>query len=469
MWLVIRTGDDRGRKVALGGDRIVLGRDDECDISLADTKVSRRHAAIEPDAEGIALLRDLGSSNGTYVNGERVQTAQLRGGEQIQLGDTVLVSSAEEPSDDPRGTVVGGPPAGALGRLGESAVHRLRVQRSLRRITVLAGGALAVALAGTALAMGTLRSEDDASAAVQRVVHGAARGTVLIEALDGGTRVGTGTGWVLDGDERLVVTNAHVVNGGRTFLVGAGNGFRVGKVVGVAPCEDLALLRVADASELRELPLADGHAVRQGETVVAVGYPGNASLEDSLTSTTGVVSVARTRYREAALDVPRYPNVVQTDTAINPGNSGGPLLDLEGRVVGVISAGRTVSPDGRIIQGQGYAIAADRTRQVTDALRSGRSLAWTGLSFDYLPARELARRRLPVGLLVAGAVPGTPAARAGLARGGLVLLAVNGVRVGNSLASYCDAAVGLGHGDRVALKLFDPRTTKRRTVVLPAP
>lgn len=464
MWLSVRTGQARGTSVNVEGERFVLGRGDECDLTLPDSKVSRRHAVIERRVDGGTTLRDLGSSNGTFLNGERVESAPLSSREQIQLGDTLLTTSAERPPASRDATVVGS----RIRSRTDSALQRLVLQRSVRRATLLAGAAAAVAVVLAAL-VATGATGGRSNAAIERVVDAAAPATVLVEARRDGRRTDAGTGWVLDAREGLVVTNAHVVNGGERFRLGVANSFRAASVVGVAPCEDLALLRVADASHLRELPLADEHAVRQGETVVAVGYPGNASLEDSLASTTGVVSVARTRYREAALDVPRYPSVVQTDTAINPGNSGGPLLDLEGRVVGVISAGRTVSPDGRIIQGQGYAIAADRTRQVTDALRSGRSLAWTGLSFDYLPARELARRRLPVGLLVAGAVPGTPAARAGLARGGLVLLAVNGVRVGNSLASYCDAAVGLGHGDRVALKLFDPRTTKRRTVVLPAP
>src|SRR5205823_6033027 len=115
-----------------------------------------------------------------------------------------------------------------------------------------------------------------------------------------------------------------------------------------------------------------------------------------------VVSVARTEYREYALDVPRYPNVIQTDAAVNPGNSGGPLLDLQGRLVGVTSAVRTLSPDGRIVQGQNYAIGVDRVRQVTRVLRTGRSIGWAGLGFSY-PA---ARRDEPVGLVAATSAPG---------------------------------------------------------------
>ena len=68
--------------------------------------------------------------------------------------------------------------------------------------------------------------------------------------------------------------------------------------------------------------------------------------------------------------------MIQTDAAINPGNSGGPLLDLDGRVIGVTSAARTLTPQGRIVQGQSYAIGIDRVRQVTGELRKGRSTSW---------------------------------------------------------------------------------------------
>ena len=440
----------------------MLGRDEECDLALPDSKVSRRHAVIERPCDGPTTLRDLGSSNGTFVNGERVGSAPLSGREQIQLGDTLVTTSRERPHAARDATVVGS----AIRSRTDSALQRLVLQRAVRRATLLASATAAGAVALAALvAVGAVGG---GAPAIERVVDAAAPATVLVEAARAGRRMDAGTGWVIDADEGLVVTNAHVVNGGERFRVGVANSFRAATVVGVAPCEDLAVLRLGDTSGLRALRLAEQDGLEQGETVVAVGYAGNASLEDSLTSTTGVVSVTRTRYREPALDVPRYPNVIQTDTAINPGNSGGPLLDLEGRVVGVVSAGRTLSPDGRIIQGQGYAIGADRVREVTGVLRTGRSLAWMGLSFEYLPARKFARRRLPVGLVVAGAVPGTPAARAGLGRGELVLLAVNGVRVANSLASYCDATVGLERGEKAVLTLLDPRTSKRRTVAVRA-
>jgi putative serine protease PepD len=159
----------------------------------------------------------------------------------------------------------------------------------------------------------------------------------------------------------------------------------------------------------------------------------------------------RSAYREPALDVPRYPNVIQTDAAINPGNSGGPLLDLDGRVVGVNSAGRTLSADGRIIQGQSYAIGIDRVKQVVRTLRTGRSIGWSGLSFDYTADGK------PAGLRVAQSVSGAP-------RQNAVILAIDGMRVGRSLASYCDAVSGIASGEKATFTVLEPGGSKPMNV-----
>ena len=466
MWLTVRSGEDAGKSAQIDSKPLVLGRDEACDLVLSDARVSRRHAAFSRSGDGGPVtVEDLGSGNGTYVNGERVERAELSGGEQIQVGDTVLASSLEGAAQDGRSTILGAVPRA----VSQSGVYRLVVQRSVRRATILSGAAIALAtLVAVLFATGVLPPDSgDATDAVQRAVRGAAPSTVLVEALQGERRAGSGTGWVLDAHEGLVVTNAHVVDGGSTFRIGVQGKPRDAVVVGLAPCEDLAVLRVGDRSGLRGMPLGNQESLELGETVVAVGYPRTASADAKLTSTTGVVSVARTSYREAALDIPRYPNVVQTDAAINPGNSGGPLLDLDGRLIGVNSAGRSLSPDGRIVQGQNYAIGVDRVKEVTDVLRRGRSLAWTGLSFDYPTPEELEKRSLPPGLLVDQAVEGTSADLRGLKPGELIV-AVNDRPIDNSLASYC-AAVGADAqtGTPATLAVVRPGGSAARDVKLP--
>jgi putative serine protease PepD len=308
---------------------------------------------------------------------------------------------------------------------------------------------------------------DDNSSAVEEVVRQAASATVFVEVLDEGVRATTGSGWVLDGKDRLIVTNAHVVNGGSAFRVGVKGKFYDARIVGVAPCEDLAMLAVADAPRLDPLRLGDQSTLALGQTVVAVGFPENASFEANLTSTSGVVSVVRSAYREDAPDVPRYENVIQTDAAINPGSSGGPLLDLRGRLVGVNSAGRTLGSDGRVVQGQGYAIGVDRVKEVVGVLRSGRSIGWAGVGFEYATLEELRRRGLPPGLFVARAVPDTAAAKAGLGGSRSLLVAVNGLPLSTSLASYCDAVAGLRSGDQVIFSVLAPGASRRKEIRLP--
>ena len=454
--LTIRAGEARGESVVLDEGRVVLGRAEDCELVVPDPRVSRRHAAVEPRPDGRASLVDLGSGNGTFVDGHRVQTAVLEGHEQIQVGDTILVSSRGEAA--PGATILGRSPGTS-----HSALYRL-TQRSVRRAFLLSGLAIAVAgVLAVALATGMFGSGEGAAEAVERVVNQTESSTVSI---DSGSRGGGGTGWVLDASAGLIVTNAHVVDGAGAVKVGVGGELRRASRVGVSPCEDLAVVHVDDSSGLKALPMGREADVRRGQTVVAVGYPTNASLEADLTATTGVVSVVHSAYREQALDIPRFPDVIQTDAAINPGSSGGPLLDLRGRLIGVNSAGRTVTPDGRIVQGQNYAIGVDRVEKVTRVLRTGRSIAWTGASFDYLTPDELGERGLPAGLVVSGAVPGTAAERAGLGVRESVLVAVNGRPVDNTLASYCDAVDGVPARQPLTFSLRERGSAALRKAVL---
>lgn len=429
MWLQVRSGDDAGRVVEVPDveDRpFVLGRVQGADYVIRDERASRRHLQLVPLGDGRLHLKDLGSANGTFIAGERVHERVLLGGEELQVGDVRIGVLREPPDSAPRVAT-------------ESMVRRMVDERD-RRTRVGMFAALGLGAVAVVVAVAVLWGDDEGS--VPDVVRALEPATVRVEAAEGGS----GSGWVLDAGDGLVVTNAHVVNAGSEHTVGG----RAAAVVGVAPCEDLALLRVEGASGLETAPL--GPPPEQGETVVALGFPADAGA--GLASTTGVVSVVSTTFDDPAPDVPAYRDVIQTDSALNPGNSGGPLADLEGRVVGVNAAARSRGSDGRPLQGVNYAIAIDHAREVLSQLRTGRSPGWFGARFAYPTVEELAERELPPGLAIAGVAEGSAAAEAGLEAGDL-LVGVDGRQVRETLASYCAAIAEVGPG-RVTLTLARP-------------
>ena len=451
MWLRVLSGADAGRTVELPEDRrFVLGRVQGCDLVIRDERASRQHAELRVEAAGGVRVVDLGSANGTFVDGRRVTEALLAGGEELVVGGVELALLARRPAS--AGGDAPPPSWSVVGRLVDSRT------RGARRATWAALGAAALALAAVGVVLLVGGGDDDA---VPQVVRELTPSTLLVEALRGERRTATGSGWVLDARQGLVVTAGHVVNEGERYRVGG----RPAEVVAAAPCEDLALLRVRGAGGLKTAPLGTGSDLEQGETVVALGFAANAAAGDAATSTRGVVSATSVAFRDPSPDVPAYQDAIQTDTALNPGYSGGPLADLDGRIVGVNAAARTSGSDGRPLEGQNFAIGIDRARQVLAELRRGRSLAWTGATFGYPSTDELVERKLPAGLYVTGAVPGTPAANAGLGGRGEVLAGIDGRRVGTTLQSYCEAMAGRSSGERVTLTLARPGAKTREVEV----
>jgi len=257
---------------------------------------------------------------------------------------------------------------------------------------------------------------------------------------------GSGSGFVYDTDGHIV-TNYHVIESAEELLVTLADG-RVyeAEVVGADPSNDLAAIRIDAGADLPEpLVLGDSDQLRVGQFVLAIGNP--FGLEQTLT--TGVIS-ALGRVIENS-DGGFIGEAIQTDAAINPGNSGGPLLDLEGRVVGINS--QIISPSGASA-GIGFAVSVSTARRVVPELiaRGYYPHPWLGAQMLTLtPAtadvlRE-AGMNVPVdtGLLVIEAVKGAPADQAGIRGGsrvvrigryqipldGDIIVAVNGEAVDN--------------------------------------
>jgi putative serine protease PepD len=326
------------------------------------------------------------------------------------------------------------------------------LRRSVKRAQILAaiaGVGVLIAVVVVVLFVSGVVGGEEEEPTIPEIVAAVAPSTVIVNALVNGQNVGSGTGWVLDADQGLIVTNQHVVNAGGTFTVGVGQQQRRASVLAAAPCEDLAILKLENTRGLVPLAMGTQASLEQGQAVVALGYPASASLGADLTATTGVVSVVKTRFQLSGVDVPQYPNVIQTDAAINPGNSGGPLVNLDSVLVGVNSAGITLL-GGRTIQGQGYAIGVDRVRLITSRLRRGESIGWTGMGIFYpSTVDDLTNLGLPTdqqGMVVTHTVPNTPAAAA-FGQTAMLITAVNGQALDGTLPSYCSAVRNLQSGD----------------------
>jgi len=479
MWITIQPKDGPARVVETG-ESIVVGRRAECDLVLDDSQVSGRHAEIQSVPGTGIVVRDLGSTNGTLVSGTRIEgPATLTGGEEVRVGETVLQPSATDPKLAPApppaaGTAVAaaGAAAGAQGpapaqpaAAGQPAAGAPLPPPppSASRIERLA---IAVILAVT----GVFSSSKE-KPTVAQVVKAITPSTLLIIGERNGEGVEKGTGWVLDADQGLVVTNNHVVQGGETLKVGVGTSGgkplseRAAKIVGAAPCEDIAVIKVTPTDGLRTLPLGSQSKLTEGDGVVALGFPANASFRDNLVATSGVVSTVRTVF-EAGSDVPSLPNVIQTDAATNPGNSGGPLVNFDKKLVGMNTAGFTAA-GGRVIQGQGYAVGVDRIKQIVARLRQGHSIGWAGLGLSFPDPEKLRQAGAPEGLLVTHTESGSPASRiAELNQGTVLLVGINGRRLGTTLRSYCAAVRDIAPGHTAPITFLD-NNGQLRTATLP--
>ncbi len=225
-------------------------------------------------------------------------------------------------------------------------------------------------------------------------------------------RMGSGSGFFIEGG--YIVTNNHVVDDAKKMTVVFDDGREMeGTLVGTDPKTDLAVLKVSGKDLPRGLPWGSSANARPGDSVFAVGSPfglGN-------TVTAGIVSA-----RGRNINSGQYDDFIQVDAPINQGNSGGPLFDQSGAVIGVNSA--IYSPTGGNV-GIGFSIPSDMAKGIVAQLIATGTVerGWLGVSIgpvtqDIANSLNLAAAK---GAMVQGVTDGSPAAKAGVKEGDIIL------------------------------------------------
>jgi putative serine protease PepD len=295
-----------------------------------------------------------------------------------------------------------------------------------------------------------------------------------------GNASGTGTGMILDTDGH-VLTNNHVVTLGGTspaskIMVDLADGESVpATLVGREPTADLAVLKIS-ARNLVPVKFADPKSLQVGQDVIAIGYALDLGSTPSVTK--GVISALDRQIDETLQGnngnpfAGGTPNIVggaiQTDAAINPGNSGGPLVNMQGEVVGVNTAGIFRSDNGEPVSGINFAVSVDTVLPVTKALISTGKVdrGFLGVNLVPITPNEAQANNLAVndGAGVASVVSGSPAAQAGIQAGDVI------VKLGNhdvhSVGDIQQALIENGPGTKVTIEFYRGKTKQSVDVTL---
>ena len=253
---------------------------------------------------------------------------------------------------------------------------------------------------------------------------------------------GIGSGFLISKDG-YIVTNNHVVKGAIKVTITTFDEKKyIAKIIGTDPKTDLALLKIK-GKDHPFITLGDSDAVEIGEWVLAIGNP----FGQDLTVTAGIISA-----KERRIGATTYEDYLQTDAAINRGNSGGPLINMDGKVIGINSV--IIAPTGGSV-GIGFAISSNMAKKVIGDIKTkGRVVrGWLGISIRQLSKDEAKQFDYPMeGLLVQNVENNSPAQKAGLKRNDFIIK-LNGDRI-KSGSDLSLRIANLNPGDIIKLALY---------------
>ncbi|MCZ6791516.1 MAG: DegQ family serine endoprotease [Candidatus Dadabacteria bacterium] len=266
-------------------------------------------------------------------------------------------------------------------------------------------------------------------------------------------RQGLGSGFIMSKDG-YVVTNNHVIDKASDIEVILQNGDKYeAKIIGKDPKTDLAVLKFEPDQEIQEVHFGDSDNLRIGDWVIAIGNPFGLGY----TVTVGIVSA-----KGRSLGLGAYDDFIQTDASLNPGSSGGPLFNLKGEVVGVNTA---IVARG---QGIGFAIPIDMVEFVIEQLKSGGKVVrgWLGVYVQKVTPEIASSFGLneDEGALVSDLAPDSPAEKAGIIRGD-VIVEYDGQKV-NDVSDLTNMAAVTPPGTEVSVKVIQDGKTKNMKVKL---
>lgn len=269
-----------------------------------------------------------------------------------------------------------------------------------------------------------------------------------------------GSGVIVDAHKGYVITNNHVIDKADEILVTLKDGRHLSaKLIGADPQSDIAVIQIK-ADNLTALPIADSASLQVGDFCVAIGNP--FGLGQTVTS--GIISALG----RSGLGIEGYEDFIQTDASINPGNSGGALVNLRGELIGVNTA--IIAPGGGNV-GIGFAIPSNMATQIKDQLIEHGEVkrGLLGVSIQDLTP-ELAQAfqiKESHGAVVAAVQPDSPANRAGIEPGDVVL-SINGRQIRNS-ADVRNTIGLLKVNDEVDVEVIHAGERVTRTAKIAAP
>jgi S1-C subfamily serine protease len=255
-----------------------------------------------------------------------------------------------------------------------------------------------------------------------------------------GSSHGAGVIWRSDG---IIVTNRHVLHDDRVDVILDDGRKLTGIVAARHPERDLAIVKIA-ANDLPAVRLGDSTTVRPGQIAIAIGHPPGFRSA----ATAGIVVAAG---QAATLEGPRTGDWLQTDVVLRPGNSGGPLVDAQGRVIGI-----NTMVSGRLA----LSIPSGAVERFVAGERPGDPRAWLGLAGLLVPLR---RTDHPAGYLISEVAEGAPADRAGLMVGDIVV-AIGEVAVSDA-ESVPAAILRMNPGEAVQVAILRGGESREFTVV----